>query len=81
MLQNLKKNGIFYSNAAMFHRSLMESKKKLLEKSPSYKEFNKLYNPQLKFLLINKYLKTILSMKKEMNMMFLFFIKLILYCP
>ncbi len=40
IIPELNPTTIFYSNAVMFHRNLMNSKKTLLEQSPSYKELN-----------------------------------------
>lgn len=38
---------IFYSNAVMFHRNLLVSKKILLENSPTYKNINKSTDPKV----------------------------------
>ena len=38
---------IFYSNAVMFHRNLMESKRTLIEKSPSTKDIQKIVDPKI----------------------------------
>jgi hypothetical protein len=47
IIPELNPTTIFYSNAVMFHRSLMESKKRLLDKSPSYKELNNPIDPKI----------------------------------
>jgi hypothetical protein len=47
IIPELNPTTIFYSNAVMFHRNLIESKKILFEKSPNHKELNKPMDPKI----------------------------------